>query len=82
MKPISPIALLLWYYQQGTQLNSEERKQLSTWVSQSEERNVLFNDVIYKKQWLQLTLMQFLNQFETAIGQISGTLKQTNALNT
>jgi hypothetical protein len=74
MKPISPIALILWYYKQGSQLSTEERKQLQQWTEQSEDRRVLLSDLIYQKKWLELTLMEFLNEFDHAITQIKSNL--------
>ena len=70
MEPISPIALILWHYQQGSQLSTEERKQLLHWTEQSEDRKRLLNDLVHHKKWLELTLMQFLNEFNHTIMQI------------
>ncbi|MEJ0079859.1 MAG: hypothetical protein WDM78_16100 [Puia sp.] len=70
MQPISPIALILWHYQQGSQLSAEERKQLLHWTDQSEDRRRFLNDLIYQKKWVELTLMQFLNEFNDTITQI------------
>ncbi len=74
MKPISPIALILWYYKEGSQLSTEERQQLMHWTEQSEERKLLLSDLIYQKKWLDLTLMEFLNEFDHAISQIKSNL--------
>jgi hypothetical protein len=70
MEPISPIALILWHYQQGSQLSTEERRQLLTWTEQSEDRKRFLNDLVYQKKWVELTLMQFLNEFNHTITQI------------
>jgi hypothetical protein len=70
MEPISPIALILWHFQQGSQLSTEERKQLLHWTAQSEERKLFLNDLIYQKKWVELTLMQFLNEFNQTITHI------------
>jgi hypothetical protein len=78
MKPISPIALILWYYKQGSQLSAEERQQLLQWTEQSEERRVLLNDLIYQKKWIELTLMQFLNEFDQSISKIKLGLESAN----
>ncbi len=81
MKPISPIALILWHYQQGSQLSAEERKQLLDWTEQSEDRKRFLNDLIYQKKWVELTLMQFLNEFDHTISQIKsgiGTLQHVS----
>jgi hypothetical protein len=75
MKPISPIALILWHYQQGSQLSTEERQQLLHWTEQSEERRLLLSDLIYKKKWVELTLMEFLNEFDQTIAHIKSRLE-------
>jgi hypothetical protein len=79
MKPISPIALILWHYQQGSQLNTEERKQLIQWTEQSEDRKILMNDLISHKKWIELTLMEFLSEFEKSITQIKSRLELSKA---
>jgi hypothetical protein len=75
MKPISPIALILWHYKQGSQLNTEERKQLIQWTEQSADRKLLMNDLIYHKKWIELTLMEFLLEFEQSIARMKSTLE-------
>lgn len=77
MKPIPPIALILWHYKQGAQLSTEERKQLLHWTEQSEERRHLLKDLIYQDKWVELTLMQFLNEFDEEIKQIKSGLDST-----
>jgi hypothetical protein len=79
MKPISPIALILWHYQQGSQLSTEERKQLFQWMEQSEDRKILMSDLISHKKWITLTLMEFLSEFEQAISQITSRVGLSNA---
>jgi hypothetical protein len=74
MEPISPIALILWHYQQGSQLSEEERKQLLHWIEQSDDRKRFLNDLVYQKKWVELTLMQFLNEFNPTITQIKSGL--------
>jgi hypothetical protein len=75
MKLISPIALILWHYQQGAQLSTEERRQLLQWTEQSEDRRMLLSDLIYQKKWVELTLMQFLNEFDQTIAHIKSGLE-------
>lgn len=77
MKPISPIALILWHYQQGSQLSTEERSQLIQWTEQSEERKIFLRDLIYQKKWVELTLIQFLNEFDQSITQIKSKFEST-----
>ncbi len=79
MKPISPIALLLWHYQQGSQLTTEERRQLIQWTEQSEDRKNLLSDVAYNKKWIELTLKEFLLEFEESITQIKSRLERSQA---
>jgi hypothetical protein len=79
MKPISPIALILWHYKQGSQLNTEERKQLIQWTEQSEDRKMLMNDLISHKKWIELTLKEFLLEFELSVAHISLCLKKQPA---
>lgn len=75
MKPISPIALILWHYKQGAQLSAEERKQLMHWTEQSEDRRHLLSDLVYQNKWIELTLMQFLIAFDDAIKGIKSGLE-------
>lgn len=70
MKPISSIAVIIWHYQQGSALSTEERKQLLQWTEQSEDRKILFSNLIYQKKWVELSLMQFLNEFDQTITHI------------
>jgi hypothetical protein len=77
MKPISPIVLILWHYQQGSQLSTEERSQLIQWTEQSEERKIFLHDLAYQKKWLELTLIQFLNEFDQSITLIKSRLEQS-----
>ncbi len=79
MKPISPIALLLWHYQQGSQLTTEERKQLIQWTEQSEDRRNLLKDIASNKKWIERTLKEFLLEFEESITQIKSRLELTEA---
>jgi hypothetical protein len=75
MKPISPIALILWHYKQGGQLSTEERQQLIHWTEQSEDRRHLLSDLVYQNKWIELTLMQFLNEFDDTIKKIKSGLE-------
>ncbi len=77
MTPISPIALILWHYQQGSQLSTEERSQLIQWTEQSEERKIFLHDLVYQKKWLELTLFQFLNEFNQSITLIKSKLESS-----
>jgi hypothetical protein len=79
MKPISPIALILWHYKQGAQLSTEERQQLMHWTEQSEDRRHLLSDLIYQNKWIELTLMQFLNEFDDTIKQIKSGLESARS---
>ncbi len=80
MKPISPIALILWHYQQGSQLSTEERSQLIQWTEQSEDRKFFLHDLIYQKKWVELTLIQFLNEFDQSITQIKSKLESSKSI--
>lgn len=74
MKPIRPIALILLHYQQGKQLSNAERQQLLHWTDQSAERRLLLGDLEYQKKWIELTLMQFMNDFDHSITHIKSGL--------
>jgi hypothetical protein len=70
MNTLSPIALILWYYQQGLPLSKEERQQLMGWTQESEDRKILLTDLVYQKKWMELTLLEFLNEFDQTISHI------------
>jgi hypothetical protein len=81
MKPISPIALILWHYQQGSELTTEERQHLIQWTEKSDERRILLHDLIYQKKWVELTLFQFLTEFDHSINLIKSRLDPSKSLN-
>ncbi len=77
MKPIHPVALILWHYQQGSQLTTEERSQLQQWLALSEERRLFFSDLANQKEWLRLTLFEFLSEYEYVFDSIRSRLTGT-----
>ncbi len=73
------MALILWHYQQGAQLTEDERQKLIQWTGHSGDRKIFLNNLVSHKKWMEVTLTEFLDEFEGTITQIKSRLESVQS---